>query len=115
MYEYRHMQIGSAAQYHHQSQEYYSIIDNLNKFYPIRFYSKLLLNNFEKVGLLMAIFGIFELMKKEKLIGKILLTFLFFMMFTILSWQNVADRYTLSILPIMSIGFVIICSAPISF
>ena len=103
MYEYRHMQIGSAAQYHHQSQEYYSIIKNLNKFYPIRFYSKLLLNNFGKVGLLMAIFGIFGLMKKEKFIGKILLTFLFFMMFTILSWQNVADRYTLSILPIFYI------------
>ena len=103
MYEYRHMQIGSAAQYHHQSQEYYSIINNLNKFYPIRFYSKLLLNNFGKVGMLMAIFGTFELMKKEKLIGKILLTFLFFMMFTILSWQNVADRYTLSILPIIYI------------
>ena len=103
MYEYRHMQIGSAAQYHHQSKEYYLIVNSSNKLYPIKFYFNLLLNNFGKIGLLMAAVGIFGLLKKEKVIGKILLIFLLFMMFTILSWQNVADRYTLSILPIIYI------------
>ena len=49
----------------------------------------------------MAIVGIFGILKKEKFVEKIILVFLFLMTLTIVSWQNVADRYTLSILPII--------------
>ena len=101
MYEYRHMQIGSAAQYHHQSQEYHTIVKNLENLYPLRFYLKLFFYNFGKVGVAMAIIGIFGILKKEKFVEKIILVFLFLMTLTIVSWQNVADRYTLSILPII--------------
>jgi len=101
MYEYRHMQIGSAAQYHHESQEYQSIVKNLDKLYPLRFYIKLFFSNFGKAGLAMAIIGIFWMLGEGKYIGKTMLAFLLLMILTICGWQNVADRYTLSILPII--------------
>ncbi len=101
MYEYRHMQIGSAAQYHHESQEYKSLVQNLDKLYPFRFYLKLFFYNFGKAGLTMAIVGVFWMLGKGKYVGKTMLAFLLIMIFTICGWQNVAERYTLSILPII--------------
>ena len=101
MYEYRHMQIGSAAQYHYQSQEYHSLVQNLDRLYPVKYYIKVFFANFGKVGVVMAIFGIFGMMDNGEYIGKTILAFLFLMILTILGWQNVADRYTLSILPII--------------
>ena len=111
MYEYRHMQIGSAAQYHHESHEYRFLVQNLNKFYPLRFYLKLFFSNFGKLGLGMGIIGIFWMLGKGKYIEKTILVFFLLMLITICNWQNVAERYTLSILPIfyVQIPFGIHC------
>ena len=101
MYEYRHMQIGSAAQYHYLSDQYHSIIQSLDKMYPIRFYLKLIISNFGITGVTMAIIGVYEIMNQKKLVGTAILSFCFLMILTISGWQNVAVRYTLSIIPII--------------
>ena len=100
MYEYRHMQIGSAAQYHHLSDNYHSIIQNIDRMYAIKFYCRLMISNFGIAGITMAILGIKEVLSQKKIIGITLLSFSFLMILTISSWQNVAIRYTLSFLPI---------------
>ena len=101
MYEYRHMQIGSAAHYHHLSKLYQSIVKNVDVMYPIRFYITLLTSNFGVSGLVLVVFGIYEILFNRKLIGLIILLFCFSMLVTISSWQNVAVRYTLSFLPLI--------------
>ena len=103
IYEYRHMQIGSAAQYHHLSENYQSIIKNMNKIYPLRFYKELMISNFGISGVSMAIIGAYKLLIQRKMIGIIVLSFCLLMILTITSWQNVAIRYTLSFLPIIYI------------
>ena len=44
MYEYRHMKIGSAAQYHHSSDEYRYLVSNLSFTGSIKFYQLFCLN-----------------------------------------------------------------------
>ncbi len=100
-YEYRHMQIGSAAQYHHESNEYKSLIQSINNFYPIKFYFQLFINNFGRIGLVMAFFGFFQIIKKGNAAVLSMLLFLLLMIITITGWQNVAVRYSLSIVPII--------------
>ena len=101
MYENRHMKIGSAAHYHQLSEKYQSIIQNSDKMYPIRFYQTLLISNFGMLGLFLAVIGIYEILIHRKLAGAIILLFCFSMLFTITSWQNAAERYTLSFLPMI--------------
>ena len=56
-----------------------------------------------KAGVAMAVIGIYEILNERKIIGMTVLTYLFLMILTISGWQNVAIRYTLSILPIIFI------------
>ena len=95
------MKIGSAAHYHQLSEKYQSIIQNSDKMYPIRFYQTLLISNFGMLGLFLAVIGIYEILIHRKLAGAIILLFCFSMLFTITSWQNAAERYTLSFLPMI--------------
>ena len=101
MYEYRHMQIGSAAQYHYLSDTYHSIVQSIDRMYPIRFYQKIITSNFGIAGVIMAIIGVYEIMDQRKLVGTTILSFCLLMILTISGWQNVAVRYTLSIIPII--------------
>ena len=101
MYEYRHMQIGSAAHYHFLSDQYHSIVQSLDRMYPIRFYQKLIISNFGIAGVTMAIIGVYEILAQKKIVGTSILSFCFLMILTISGWQNVAVRYTLSIIPII--------------
>tara|TARA_B100002051_G_C16741157_1_gene644399 strand:+ start:288 stop:1706 length:1419 start_codon:yes stop_codon:yes gene_type:complete len=103
MYEYRHMKIGSAAQYHHLSDEYHSIVQNIDRMYPIRFYQKLIISNFGIAGIIAAIIGFYEILIQRKLVGITILSFFLLMLLTVSGWQNVAIRYTLSFIPIIYI------------
>jgi len=105
MYEYRHMKIGSAAQYHHQSDEYIHIISNLSSSVSVLFYIKLFLNNFGFTGLLLGLYGIVKLYLRKPKYLMSLLIYLLLVLFTLFSWKNVATRYTLSILPLMVVFF----------
>ena len=101
MYEYRHMKIGSAAQYHHQSDEYIKLISNLTATASGIFYLKLFINSFGITGLLLGIYGMVELYLRKPKYAMSLLVYLFLVLITLFSWKNVAIRYTLSILPLM--------------
>ena len=77
MYEYRHMKIGSAAQYHHLSDEYRNLISNLSSTASVIFYIQLIYGNLGIIGIIFSLCGIYSM------------------------YLNVAVRYTLSIFPIM--------------
>ena len=62
---------------------------------------KLITSNFGIVGITMAIIGVYELLIQRRLVGTAILSFCFLMILTISGWQNVAVRYTLSIIPII--------------
>ena len=59
MYEYRHMKIGSAAQYHHSSDEYRYLVSNLSFTGSIKFYLELFCLNFGVIGLFIGLYGAF--------------------------------------------------------
>ena len=103
MYEYRHMKIGSAAQYHHQSDEYIKLISNLSTTASGIFYIKLFNNNFGVIGFLLGLYGIVELYLKQPKYAISLLIYLFLVLFTLFSWKNVATRYILNLLPLFII------------
>ena len=103
MYEYRHMKIGSAAQYHHQSTEYISLIQNLDPFYPIRFYYSLFVSELGLIGIFFLIFGLSYWLRSRKPIQVAMIAYVLIVLLTILSWQNVATRYTLNILPLIHV------------
>ena len=100
MYEYRHMKIGSAAQYHHLSNEYLNIKENLSIYYPFRFYSNLFINQFGIISILFFGIGLIFMIKEKSLLHSSLLIFFILMLYTITSWQNVATRYLLCLIPI---------------
>jgi len=103
MYEYRHMKIGSAAQYHHQSPEYISLIKNLDPIYPIRFYYSLFVSELGLIGIFFLIFGLSYWLRSRKPIQVAMIAYVLIVLLTILSWQNVATRYTLNILPLIHV------------
>ncbi len=101
MYESRHMKIGSAAQYHHLSDQYKNIIENLNQWYPLNFYYNLLFDQFGLLSILLFIFGLITVIKEKIWFNYSLFVFFILMLFTLITWQNVAARYFLCLIPIV--------------
>jgi len=101
MYEYRHMKIGSAAQYHHLSEEYRNIISNLSSTDSGIFYVNLIYNNLGIIGIIFFFYGIYHMYIQKSVYLMTLITYLVLFLFTLFTWKNVADRYALSLFPIM--------------
>jgi len=101
MYEYRHMKIGSAAQYHHLSEEYRNIISNLSSTDSGIFYVNLIYNNLGIIGIIFFFYGIYHMYMQKSVYLMTLITYLVLFLFTLFTWKNVADRYALSLFPIM--------------
>jgi len=101
MYEYRHMKIGSAAQYHHLSEEYRNIISNLSSTDSGIFYVNLIYNNLGIIGIIFFFYGIYHMYMQKSVYLITLITCLVLFLITLFTWKNVADRYALSLFPIM--------------
>ena len=101
MYEYRHMKIGSAAQYHHLSDEYRTIIANLSSTDSGIFYINLIFHNLGIIGIIFFFYGLYHMYLRNPAYFITIMIYLVFLLFTLFTWKNVAVRYTLSIFPIM--------------
>jgi len=101
MYEYRHMKIGSAAQYHHLSDEYRNIISNLSSTDSGIFYINLIFYNLGIIGIIFFFYGIYHMYLQKSAYSITLMIYLGLLLITLFTWKNVAVRYTLSIFPIM--------------
>jgi hypothetical protein len=101
MYEYRHMKIGSAAHYHHLSDEYRNIILNLSSTASGIFYISLIFHNLGIIGIIFLFYGIYHMYSQKSAYSITIMIYLVLLLFTLFTWQNVAVRYTLSIFPIM--------------
>ena len=101
MYEYRHMKIGSAAQYHHLSDEYRTIIANLSSTNSGIFYINLIFYNLGIIGIIFFFYGIYHMYLQKSAYSITLMIYLVLLLITLFTWKNVAVRYTLSIFPIM--------------
>jgi len=101
MYEYRHMKIGFAAQYHHLSDEYRNIISNLSSTDSGRFYINLIYHNLGIIGIILFFYGIYHMYLQKSAYSITIMTYLVLLLFTLFTWKNVGVRYTLSIFPIM--------------
>jgi 4-amino-4-deoxy-L-arabinose transferase-like glycosyltransferase len=101
MYEYRHMNIGSAAVYHHLSEEYKTIIANLSSTDSGIFYINLIYHNLGIIGIIFLFYGIYHIYLQKSAYSITIMIYLVLLLFTLFTWQNVAVRYTLSIFPIM--------------
>ena len=106
MYEYRHMNIGSAAQYHHLSEEYRTIISNLSSTASAIFYINLIHHNMGTISIIFFLFGIYRMYLQKPAYTVSMTIYLVLLLFTLFTWKNIAVRYTLSIFPIM-IVFII--------
>ena len=76
MYEYRHMKIGSAAQYHHLSEEYRNIISNLSSTDSGIFYVNLIYNNLGIIGIIFFFYGIYHMYMQKSVYLMTLITYL---------------------------------------
>jgi hypothetical protein len=101
MYEYRHMKIGSAAQYHHLSDEYRTIIANLSSTDSVIFYINLIYHNLGIIGIIFFFYGIYHIYLQKPAYSITIMIYLVLLLFTLFTWKNVAVRYILSIYPIM--------------
>ena len=101
MYEYRHMKIGSAAQYHHLSDEYKNIISNLSSTASGIFYMNLIYRNLGIIGIIISIYGFYHMYLRNPAYSITILIYLVLLLFTLLTWKNYAVRYAFSIFPIM--------------
>ena len=101
MYEYRHMKIGSAAQYHHHSDEYRNIILNLSSTASGIFYISLIFQNLGIIGIIFSLYGIYSMYFQKPAYSITIMIYLVFLLLTLFTWKNVGVRYTLSIFPIM--------------
>jgi hypothetical protein len=101
MYEYRHMKIGSAAQYHHLSDEYRTIIVNLSSTDSGVFYINLIFHNLGIIGIIFFFYGLYHMYLQNPAYFITIMIYLVLLLFTLFTWKNVAVRYTLSIFPIM--------------
>jgi hypothetical protein len=101
MYEYRHMKIGSAAQYHHLSDEYRTIIANLSSTDSGIFYINLIFHNLGIIGIIFFFYGLYHMYLRNPAYFIPIMIYLVFLLFTLFTWKNFAVRYTLSIFPIM--------------
>ena len=101
MYEYRHMKIGSAAHYHHLSDEYKNIISNLSSIDSGIFYISLIYQNLGIIGIIFFFYGIYHMYLQKPAFSITLMIYLVLLLITLFTWKNVAVRYALSIFPIM--------------
>jgi hypothetical protein len=101
MYEYRHMKIGSAAIFHHLSDEYKTIISNLSSTASGIFYIKLIYHNLGIIGITFFFYGIYHMFLRNPAYFITIMIYLVLLLFTLFTWKNVAVRYCLSIFPIM--------------
>ena len=101
MYEYRHMKIGFAAQYHHLSDEYRYIISNLSSTDSGIFYINLIFHNLGIIGIIIFFYGIYHMYLQKPAYSITIMIYLVLLLFTLFTWKNVGVRYTLSIFPIM--------------
>ena len=101
MYEYRHMKIGSAAQYHHLSDEYRNIILNLSSTASGIFYINLIFHNLGIIGIIFFLYGFYYMYLQKPAYIISIMIYICLLLFTLFSWKNVAVRYCLSIFPIM--------------
>ncbi len=106
MYEYRHMKIGSAAQYHHSSDIHKHLLSKLSFFDTFNFYKNSLVKNIGIVGILVLPFGFYNLFKKNTIYFLSILVYLLLVIITILGWRNIATRYTLSLYPLLAVILV---------
>ncbi len=106
MYEYRHMKIGSAAQYHHSTDEYRYMVSNLSSIGSIKFYVELLCLNFGVIGLFIGFYGAFISYLRNRNYSIAIFIYLFLMLLTLFSWKNFAIRYSLTIIPIIIIFII---------
>ena len=95
------MKIGSAAQYHHLSDEYRTIISNLSSTDSGIFYVNLIYNNLGIIGIIFFFYGIYHIYMFKSAYLVTLITYLVLFLITLFTWKNVADRYALSLFPIM--------------
>ena len=84
MYEYRHMKIGSAAQYHHSSEQYTYLVSNLSSTAAIKFYIHLLCENFGIIGLFIGVYGTFVCLRLNRNYAMAILIYLLLMLLTLL-------------------------------
>mgnify|MGYP001287196402 CR=1 FL=1 len=106
MYEYRHMKIGSAAQYHHSSDEYRYLVSNLSFTRSIKFYVELFCLNFGVIGLFIGLYGAFIIYLRNRNYSIAIFIYFFLMLFILFTWKNFAIRYSLTILPILIIFII---------
>jgi len=103
MYEYRHMHIGSAAHYHHLSSDYRAILGNLSSSTSALFYIKLIHNNIGIACIMLSCFGLYMLYRQNITFAIPMVIYTLLLMLTLFSWKNYAERYILSIFPILII------------
>ena len=101
MYEYRHMKIGSAAQYHHLSDEYRTFIANLSSTDSGIFYINLIFHNLGIIGIIFFFYGLYHIYLQNPAYSITIMIYLVLLLITLFTWKNVAVRYPLSIFPIM--------------
>ena len=101
MYEYRHMKIGSAAHYHHLSDEYRTFIANLSSTDSGIFYINLIYHNLGIIGIIFIFYGIYHMYLQKPAYSITIMIYLVLLLITLFTWKNVAVRYPLSIFPIM--------------
>ena len=101
MYEYRHMNIGSAAHYHHLSDEYRTFIANLSPTDSGKFYINLIYHNLGIIGIIIFFYGIYHMYLQKPAYSITIMIYLVLLLFTLFTWKNIAVRYALSIFPIM--------------
>ena len=106
MYEYRHMKIGSAAHYHHLSDEYRNIISNFSPTASGIFYINLIYHNLGIIGIIFFFYGIYHMYLQKPTYSITIMIYLVLLLFTLFTWKNFAVRYAFSIFPIM-IVFII--------
>ena len=106
MYEYRHMNIGSAAHYHHLSNEYKTIISNSSSLSSVIFYIQLIDKNLGFLNIVFCLYGVYSLYLQKPQYTTAMIIYIVIVFLILFSWKNVADRYILNIFPLIII-FVI--------
>ena len=99
MYELRHMKIGNAAHYHHLSDKHLNF-NSLNTLEIMQYYMKIFYNNFDVIGTIMLPYGVITSILSKKPYPITFLIFFSLYLTTILSWQNIAMRYSFCLIPI---------------
>jgi 4-amino-4-deoxy-L-arabinose transferase-like glycosyltransferase len=101
-YEYRHMQIGSAAHFLTSSPIYQSIrLKSMGALPSLTHLVAQLNDNLGTLGLILAVLGILPLWQQRRHIAYITIPFLIISCLLIASWGNWATRYALFLFPLM--------------